>query len=204
MKVLFATTNKAKVKYYATRLKEKGIEVVTLGDLNIYVDVEENGNSPMDNAIIKAKEYAKLSGLLTISMDDGLFFNNVPDGVQPGTNVRRVNGKRLNDREMIDYYISLVSKYGDNGELKGYFLKGVAVTLKDKVESYQRNSPRIFVNKQSKVIDEGYPLASIQIIPKFNKFKSELTRQEECATIDVEQKEILEFMLDAIEKLSRY
>ena len=204
MKVLFATTNKAKVKYYATRLKEKGIEVVTLGDLNIYVDVEENGNSPMDNAIIKAKEYAKLSGLLTISMDDGLFFNNVPDGVQPGTNVRRVNGKRLDDREMIDYYISLVSKYGDNGELKGYFLKGVAVTLKDKVESYQRNSPRIFVNKQSKVIDEGYPLASIQIIPKFNKFKSELTRQEECATIDVEQKEILEFMLDAIEKLSRY
>jgi inosine/xanthosine triphosphate pyrophosphatase family protein len=33
MKILFATTNKAKVKFYAARLKEKGIDIVTLDDL---------------------------------------------------------------------------------------------------------------------------------------------------------------------------
>ena len=30
MKILFATTNQAKVRYYATRLQEKGFDIVTL------------------------------------------------------------------------------------------------------------------------------------------------------------------------------
>ena len=37
MKVLFATTNSAKVKYYANRLLKDGIELVTLKDLNIKI-----------------------------------------------------------------------------------------------------------------------------------------------------------------------
>ena len=202
MKVLFATTNKARVRYYALRLREKGIDLVTLDDLGISAMPDENGNNPLDNAIIKAKEYARLSGLLTISIDDGLFLDGVPTEEQPGTNVRRVNGKRLNDEEMIEYYTGLVNKYGNAGELKGYIFKGIAVVFGDNLESYQKKLPRCYTNKQSKIIDAGYPLSSIQMISKFNKFKSELTREEESITIDLEQKEIFDFMINAIEKLS--
>ena len=35
MKILFATTNPAKVKRYADKLKEKNIEVLTIKDLGI-------------------------------------------------------------------------------------------------------------------------------------------------------------------------
>ena len=35
MKVLFATTNPAKIKKYASQLKERGIEVLTIKDLKI-------------------------------------------------------------------------------------------------------------------------------------------------------------------------
>ena len=202
MKVLFATTNKARVKYYALRLKEKGIDLVTLDDLDISAMPKENGNNPLGNAIIKAKEYARLSGLLTISIDDGLFLDGIPIEEQPGTHVRRVNGKRLNDEEMIEYYTGLVNKYGSAGELKGHILKGIAVVFGDNLESYQKKLPRCYTNKQSKIIDAGYPLSSIQMISKFNKFKSELTREEESITIDLEQKEIFDFMMNAIEKLS--
>ena len=111
MKVLFATTNPAKVKYYANRLLKDGIELVTLKDLNIDLDVEENGMTPIENSIIKATAYYKLSGLPTIAVDDGLFLNNVPDSIQPGTNVRRVNGKRLDDEEMIEHYINIINEY---------------------------------------------------------------------------------------------
>ena len=52
MKYLFATTNKAKIKYYANRLQENGIDIVTLEDLNITIDVEETGNDPVENALI--------------------------------------------------------------------------------------------------------------------------------------------------------
>jgi len=67
MKYLLATTNKAKIKRYGTKLKENGIEVITLNDLNIDIDVDETGNSPIENAIIKAKAYNKISNIVTIA-----------------------------------------------------------------------------------------------------------------------------------------
>lgn len=74
MKYLLATTNKAKIRYYGTKLKERGIEIVTLEDINIECDVDETGKNPIENAIIKASAYHKLSGMPTIALDGGLFF----------------------------------------------------------------------------------------------------------------------------------
>ena len=132
-----------------------------------------------------------------------MFLEGVPAHIQPGTHVRRVNGKRLNDKEMIDYYIGLVNQYGDNGALKGYFLKGVAIVDQNHTYTFDYKAKRCFTNKQSQVIDEGYPLASIQIISPFNKFKSELTVEEEKRTIDIEQKDIFEFILKTISTIEQ-
>ncbi len=41
MKVLFATTNPAKVKKYKKRLEEKGIDLITINDLNFKLDINE-------------------------------------------------------------------------------------------------------------------------------------------------------------------
>lgn len=198
MKYLLATTNKAKIRYYGTKLKEKGIDIVTLNDLNINVDVDETGKNPTENAIIKATAYNNLSNIPTIALDEGLFLEGVPDEIQPGTHVRRVNGKRLDDKEMIEYYISLVNQYGSNGILAGYFLKGVAIVCKENTYTFEYKANREFTNQQSSIIDEGYPLASIQIIQPIGKFKSELTEEEEKITMDVEQKDIFDFILNTI------
>lgn len=203
MKYLLATTNKAKIRYYGTKLKERGIEIVTLEDINIECDVDETGKNPIENAIIKASAYHKLSGMPTIALDEGLFLDGVPDSIQPGTHVRRINGKRLTDIEMIEYYIDLVNKYGENGILKGYFLKGVAIVNQNDTYTFDYKANRCFTNKQSKIIDEGYPLASIQIISSLNKFKSELTEDEEKSTMDVEQKDIFKFILNTISTIEQ-
>ena len=50
MKILFATTNPAKVKKYAERLKEKDIEVLTIKDLGINLKPEETGKNAIENA----------------------------------------------------------------------------------------------------------------------------------------------------------
>lgn len=60
-----------------------------------------------------------------------------------------------------------------------------------------------FTNKRSEVIDEEYSFASIQIIPSLNKFKSELTEEEEKITMDVEQKDIFEFILNTISTIEQ-
>ena len=61
--------------------------------------------------------------------------------------------------------------------------------------------PRLFVNRQSEIIDEGYPLASIQIVAPVNKFKSELTREEEAITMDIEQQPIFDFLSLVLEEI---
>lgn len=201
MRILLATTNEAKIHYYGERLKEKGIDLVTLRDLKIDVDVDENGSDPVENAVIKARAYNEISHLPTIALDDGLFFDGVPKELQPGTHVRRIGGRRLNDAEMIDYYIGLVNQYGVDGKLPGYFLKGIAIVDQDNVYTSTRKSERLFTSQQSKTVVEGYPLDSIQIILSLNKFKSELTREEEAATIDSGNCAIFEFLLETIRKM---
>lgn len=177
MKVLFATTNPAKVKNYKDKLENKGIKVLTLKDLNINLNVDETGNTAIENAIIKAKAYGKETGMITIGMDTNLFLEEVSDKEQPGTHVRRVNGKTLSDEEMIEYYSKLANKYG--GKLTAKWVNGVAIYNKGEVKTYSFNKNKFYlIDKVSPKRHLGYPLDSISIIPEFNKYLTDLTKEE--------------------------
>ncbi len=198
MKVLLATTNLAKLKYYGSKLIEQGIEVLTINDLDCKIDVNENGKNPLENAMIKAKAYYELTGFPTIAIDDGLYFEDVPDDIQPGTHVRRVNNKTLNDEEMLEYYLNLINKYGNNGRLKGFFLKSVVIIIDGTsyTHTYKRN--KLFVNKVSPLIVNGYPLDSLSFEEEFNKYTSELSDEEILELEKINQDGIREFIVDTI------
>ncbi len=177
MKVLFATTNPAKVKRYAEALKEKGVELLTLKDLHIDIDVEETGQNALENAYIKAKSYYEIAKIPTVSMDNSLFIENLPNEKQPGTHVRRINGRELNDSEMIEYYTNLAKEYG--GKLTAKWVYGMVLYDGGESKSYTwEKSHFYFVYTPSSVINPGYPLDSISIIPEYNKYLVELTKEE--------------------------
>jgi len=71
-KILFATSNEGKMKEVRMIMADMGIEVLSLKDLGIKADIEENGNTFEENAIIKATEISKLTGMLTLADDSGL------------------------------------------------------------------------------------------------------------------------------------
>lgn len=60
---------------------------------------------------------------------------------------------------------------------------------------------REFSNKKSSSINEGYPLASIQIIEPFGKFKSELTKEK--VTKDLEHRDVFEFIINTINEIRK-
>ena len=60
MKVLFATTNPAKVKTYKDELEKRGITLLTINDIEDKVEIDENGKNAIENAYIKAKAYYDL------------------------------------------------------------------------------------------------------------------------------------------------
>lgn len=177
MKILFATKNPSKIKYYAEELEKNNLEVLTINDLESEVQVEENGKNAIENAKIKAMAYYEATGLTTIGIDDNLFLENIIEEKQPGTNVRRVNGKRLSDDEMIDYYTTLVRENG--GRINAKWVKGVAIYNGKEMKTFTYDRDNFyFVEKPSMKRHEGYPLDSISIIPEFNKYLTELNEEE--------------------------
>lgn len=83
MDVLFATTNPAKIKKYKEKLMENGINLLTIKDINVNIQVEENGKNAVENAYIKAKAYYDTTKIPTIAMDDNLFIEGIDDAEQP-------------------------------------------------------------------------------------------------------------------------
>jgi len=72
MRLLIATTNLGKVREYQQLLNSLNCDLVGLADVGITQDVEETGSTYEANALLKAREYAALSGLLTLADDSGL------------------------------------------------------------------------------------------------------------------------------------
>ncbi|RMA93151.1 RdgB/HAM1 family non-canonical purine NTP pyrophosphatase [Hydrogenothermus marinus] len=80
-KVLVATTNKGKLREFQALLSDLGINVLSLEDMKEKIEIEEDKNTFLENAIKKAKEYAKFYNLPTIAEDAGLeieALNNYP------------------------------------------------------------------------------------------------------------------------------
>ena len=177
MKVLFATTNPAKVEKYKEALKEKDIELITLKDLNLDLHVEETGKNCIENALIKAKAYYEATGIVSIGMDNTLFIEELPEEKQPGTHVRRVNGKELSDEEMIEYYTGLVKEYG--GKLTAKWVYGMVVYGENGAKEHTWSKSHFyFVDKASSKRNPGYPLDSISKVKEIDKYFTELEDDE--------------------------
>lgn len=180
MKVLFATTNPAKIERYVGKLKDRGVEILTLKDIDVKLDVQETGKNAIENAIIKAKSYYDVTKITTIGIDDNLFIEELPEEKQPGTNVRRVNGKTLNDDEMIEYYTNLAKEYG--GKLTAKWVYGMAIYNGKETKTYTWDKDSLYiVDKPCEKRNIGYPLNSISIVPMYNKYYAELSDEEKNA-----------------------
>ena len=71
-KIIFATTNEGKMKEIRMIMDDPDIELVSLKDAGIKADIEENGTTFEENAIIKAKAICEMTGQLVLADDSGL------------------------------------------------------------------------------------------------------------------------------------
>lgn len=177
MKLLYGTGNPAKLSAMKSRLERLGIELVGLNDLKaegkIIPNVIEDGNTPLENARLKAMAYYEAFHMPVFSCDSGLYFDNVPDEVQPGIHVRNVNGKCLSDDEMLDYYCGLAKKHG---ELVARYKNAICFVVDEKhiyeaMEASMESEKFIMTDKpHSTIRKQGFPLDSISIDMKTGKY----------------------------------
>lgn len=98
--LLIATNNKGKIKELQALLKDTGIELATPAQINLDLDVIEDGQTYAENATKKAIAFAQASGLISLADDSGLEVDAL-DGA-PGLYSARygsMDGKKLSDGE---------------------------------------------------------------------------------------------------------
>ena len=95
--LVIATGNKGKLREYQQLLSELPLNIVSLEDVGISLEVEETGNTFSDNAWLKALTYSNLTGMLTLSDDSGLEVDALHG--QPGVHSARYGGEYLTSDE---------------------------------------------------------------------------------------------------------
>lgn len=182
MKILYGTTNAAKLEGMREILKGLDVEIVGLNSIVIENDyISETGNNPLENARIKALEYYKKAGMPVFSCDSGLYIKGLKEEQQPGVYVRRVNGKELTDEEMIGYYGGIAKENG--GQVFARYENAICFVLnEEKTYEYQgeeiSSEEFIIVDVPHQRRQDGFPLNSLSVEVNSNKYYFDIEKKE--------------------------
>lgn len=195
--LFYATNNKSKLHNMHYRLRNYPIKVVCPSDLDIHLDIEENGENAIENALLKAKGYFQHVNMPTIAGDTGMIIEGISKEEQPGLYVRRVNGKILSDDEMITYYSNLAKQVGHDCFIH-YFtgialVTGESVFTKDLKEIPLKLSPIPNVNKKHR----GNPLDVISMLED-GRYFNDLSDEERTALDKAGEEEFTEFIVSKL------
>lgn len=180
MKILYGTGNPAKLEAMKRRLEPLGIELMGLQDIKAMgltiPEVEETGTTPLENARLKANAYYEAFHMPVFSCDSGLYFDNVPEEIQPGVHVRTINGKYLSDGEMQAYYAGLAGKYGD---LTARYCNGICFVQEDgrvheAMDPTMESERFVLTDCIQPIRKKGFPLDSLSVDRKTGKFYYDL------------------------------
>ena len=173
-KLLIATNNKGKVKELQDLLKDMGIELVTPADINLNLEVEEDGATYNENAAKKARAFAEASGLISLADDSGLEVDAL-DGA-PGLHSARYHPKPgANDADRRAYMIE--NLIGKPRPWTAHFHATIAIAVPSKdVHIVEGNCYGEIIPEERGTGGFGYD--PIFLFPELNQTMAELDMDE--------------------------
>ena len=130
MKIVLASRNKHKIEEWQATLKKyiDGVEILSLDDVGIFDDIEEDGDTFEANALIKARVAAR-SGYIGVGEDSGLEVNAL--GGEPGVYSARYAGEHGNDEANNQL---LLSRLADKDDRSAKFVCAIGCIFPDNTE----------------------------------------------------------------------
>ena len=95
MRVVLATTNRGKLADFQLLFRDSGIDLVAPADVGVTLDVEESGETFLENALLKARAHVAATGLPALADDSGLIAHAL--GNEPGVRSARYAGEPSDD-----------------------------------------------------------------------------------------------------------
>lgn len=173
-KIVFATTNEGKVKEIKEILGDFPIEVVSMKEMGITADIEENGATFEENSLIKARALVKLTGIPALADDSGLEVDYLNG--EPGIYSARYLGRDIDYDYKNNYIIDKLS--GAKGEERSArFVCVISLVLPDGREFVERGVVEGLIGYEQKG-ENGFGYDPIFYLPEYEKTSAELPPEE--------------------------
>ena len=174
MKIVIATGNAGKMKEIKSIFNNSDYEVVSMKEEGIVADVDENGSTFEENALIKAREIAKLSGNIVLADDSGLEVDYL--NKEPGIYSARYMGE---DTPYSVKNASLIARL-DGVEFEkrtARFVCAVAAVYPDGKELVVRETMEGYIGYEKKGVN-GFGYDPIFYLKEFDKTSAEISLEE--------------------------
>ena len=170
MNIFIASANKHKIEEFKEMLEPLGYEISSLNDLDEDIEIEENGHSFEENALIKARYIAKKFGIIAISDDSGLEIDAL--NKQPGIYSARFLG---HDTSYDIKNAAILEKMKDVPEERrgAEFVCSICAILPDGKAVFAEGSLRGRVAHEIRG-KEGFGYDPIFYLPQYGKTTAEL------------------------------
>ena len=173
-KIVFATTNEGKVKEIKEILAGFPIEVVSMKEMNITADVEENGATFEENSLIKAREISKLTGLPAMADDSGLEVDYLNG--EPGIYSARYLGRDTDYNYKNNYIIEKLKNAKDE-ERSARFVCVISLVLPDGREFIKKGVMEGRIAYEIKG-ENGFGYDPVFYLPEYGMTSAELSSEE--------------------------
>ena len=170
--IILASNNKDKVKEVKEILK--GYDIISMKEAGIDVDIEENGTTFEENALIKARAIMKLTGQITMADDSGLeidYLNKAP-GVYSARFMGHDTSYDIKNKALIQKLEGV-----KGSDRSGRFVCAIAVCFPDGREIVKRGTMEGLIAEEIKG-DNGFGYDQIVYLPEYGKTSGELAPEE--------------------------
>ena len=173
-RIIFATGNAGKMKEIRMIMADTGMEIVSMKEAGIAPDIEENGTTYEEKALIKARAVAACTDDIVLADDSGLEIDYL--GGEPGVYSARYLGEDTSYRIKNATLVQRLEGVPDE-KRTARFVCAIAAVLPDGRELTTRAAVEGQIGYEEKG-EHGFGYDPIFYVPKFHKTTAELTEEE--------------------------
>lgn len=175
--IIFATKNKGKIKEINEILADMEVNVISMEDAGITIDVVEDGTTFEENAMKKAVQVMEIGGKITLSDDSGLEIDYMDKA--PGIYSARFMGE---DTPYPERFRAIFEKLSGVPEEKrtARFVSCIAAAFPDGRRLVSYDTVEGMIGYEAKG-ENGFGYDPIFYVPEKKKYMAELSSEEKNA-----------------------
>lgn len=174
MRIIFATGNEGKMREIRMIMGDLGMEILSMKEAGIRADIEENGTTFEENALIKAKGIAALCQDIVLADDSGLEIDAL--NKEPGIYSARYMGEETSYHVKNANLIQRLEGVAEE-ERTARFVCAIAAVLPDGTELTTKAAMEGIIGYEERG-ENGFGYDPIFWLPDCGKTTAELTAEE--------------------------